>query len=175
MLCKYKIFFRCKFLFYFSERLFSYFLSYVFAYVVNDWLPVFAVVTCILITTLSVFTGMSAFQSPRNFLDAMHANFSSQMCKLHRCFPSLIGKKAGSLRKGVYLECTCWHSTETTVLWIHILLLTISHKSKKSDFTMIFKWSTRKWSNQTSCIWRINLKLVHLPCLKVFSEEDKEN
>lgn len=94
----------------------SFFVSYGFAYVVNDWLPVFAVVTCILITTLSVFIGMSAFQSPRNFLNAMHANFSSQMCKLHRCFPSLIGKKAGSCRRGVYLECAGWHSAETTAL-----------------------------------------------------------
>lgn len=100
MLCKCKIFFRCKALFYFSERLLAFFVSYVFAYVVNDWLPVFAVVTCILITPLPVFIGMSAFQSPRNFLNAMHANFSSQMCKLQRCFPSPIGKKGWKLQKG---------------------------------------------------------------------------
>lgn len=87
-----------------------------FAYVVNDWLPVFAVVTCILIMTLIFFIGMSAFQSPRNFLNTMHANFSSQMCKLHKHFPSLLGKKAGSCRSGIYLVCVCWHSTGTTVL-----------------------------------------------------------
>jgi len=79
-LCKCKIFFRCKALFYFSEWLVSFFVSYVFAYVVNDCLPVFAVVTCMLITILSVFIGMSAFKCPRNFLNPMHANFSSQMC-----------------------------------------------------------------------------------------------
>lgn len=148
VLCKCKIFFRCKALFYFSERVLSVFVRYVFAYVVNDWLPMFAVVTCMLITILSVFIVLSAFQSLRNFLNTMHANFSSQMCKLHRCFPSLIGKKAGSCRTGVYLECACWHSTETTNVWIHILLCGLLLNQKQSDLTMIFKWPAHKWSNQ---------------------------
>lgn len=134
VLCKCKIFFRCKASFYFLERVLSLFVSDVFAYVVNDWLPVFAVVTCILITTLFVFIGMSAFQSPRNFWNTMHANFSSQMCKSHKRFPSLLGKKAGSCRSGIYLVCACWHSPETTVLWIHILFLIITPKSRTIRF-----------------------------------------
>lgn len=138
VLCKCKIFFRCKPSFYFSKGVLSFFVSDVLAYVVNDWLPVFAVVTCILTTTLFVFIGMSAFQSPRNFLNTMHANFSSQMCKLHRLFPSLIGKKAGSCRGGAYLVCVCWHSTENTVLWIHVLFLSITPKSKAGRFNNDF-------------------------------------
>lgn len=134
VLCKCKIFFRCEASFYFSKRMLSLFVSDVFACVVNDWLPVFAVVTCILITTLFFFIGMSAFQSPRNFLNTMHANFSSQMCKLHKCFPSLLGKKAGSCRSSIYLGGVCWHGMKTTALWIHFLFLSITPKSSTIRF-----------------------------------------
>lgn len=92
----------------------AFFVCYVFAYVVNDWLSVFTVVTCLLITTLSFFIRMSAFQSSRNVLNILYANFSPQMCKLNVFHLSQV--KGLEVAEGVQIwnVHACLHSTETT-------------------------------------------------------------
>lgn len=106
-----------------------------------------------------VFIGMSAFQSPRNFLNTMHANFTSQMCKLHKHFPSLLGKKAGSCRS-VYTWYVCAGTVLKPQLFESIFCFWASLLNPEQLDLTISKLFTHKQSRNKPCILWINLKVL---------------
>lgn len=115
MLCKCKLFFRCKALFFFPERLhFLFALGFFFSL----WQLCFCLhckwlVACVCCCNMhpSHFACLYwdvSFSISKEFLKRCACKFHLTDVQITEMLSSLRGKKAGSCRRGVCLECACW-------------------------------------------------------------------